>query len=324
MIENLIPLIALVVLPIMLLLSFAGCVGDDPELVAQKEAAEKKVAETEKEKQQQAAAQEAAKYHNVIQADPILVSYWRLDELETGDTTAHDSAPDAPQHGQYMNLLGISRGEKGALALPQDPNDKAAEFHGTSGYIEVPYHGLLNPVLSFSIELWVKPNGNPAEPQVVIGSYELDATGKVERGFVLDVIHGTNPRIRARVGSGTQPTALEADLGDGTEHGGWRHVVMTYHGATKALLLYVNADDGKPDAQLPTPTAPAPVAYKAIVDTTMPLRIAAGQFDGPAVPGTPALGSLGRFFSGRLDEVALYRDVLDGPSVRKHFLAAMT
>lgn len=327
MTESLLLLTASLALPVIALLTFAGCVGDDPALVAAKEEAEKKLAdEKERQAQQQASdqiAQEAAKYHNVIKAESTLVSYWRLDELETGNTTAVDSAPVAPLNGEYKFLLGIARGQAGAL-VAKDANDKSAQFKGTQGFVEVPYDGLRNPPFSFTVEFWMLPEGNAADPQVVIGSYELGALGVLLRGFVLDVLRAPTLRIRARLGNGTDSTALEADLGDGTQHSGWRHVVMTYNGATKDLLLYVNADDGKPDAQLPTPSAPAAVQYAAISGPAMPIRIGAGQIEGPVLgaPGAPPLGSVGRFFEGRLDEVAIYRDVLDGATVKKHYTAS--
>ena len=310
------------------LLAFAGCVGDDAQLTAERDEA-RKALEDEKKKQEdekvaQQVAQEAAKYDNVIKAESILVSYWRLDELETGDTTAKDSAPVGPLNGEYKFLQGINRGQAGALTF-KDANDKCAQFRGTQGFVEVPYNGFRNPPFSFSVELWLLPEGASPEAQVILGSYELDADGNVVRGFVLDVLRTPTLRVRARIGNDTDSTSLEADLGDGLLHGGWRHVAMTYSGATKSLALYVNADDGKADAQLPTPTQSSPVLYKAITNTTMPLRIGAGQIDTvmAVLPGGASpLGQVGLYFEGRLDEVALYRDVLDGATVKKHFGAA--
>jgi hypothetical protein len=315
MTESLILLVALLVAPVILLFAFAGCVGEDPRVGE----LEKKVAEQDKEKAEQekkeAEEAEAAKYDSIVKNAPNLVSYWRLDDgvPETGDTKARDSAPVAPLDGEYKRLLAISRGQTGALN--SDPQNKAVDFLGTEGYVEVPYDGLRNPPFSFSVEVWMKPALSSNEPQVMIGSYELDG-GNLVRGFVLDMLHSPAPRVRARLGNGSpSPAALEASLGDGSEHQGWRHVVMTYSGASKTLTLYVNADDGKPDAQA------AGVIYTPVTGTTTPLRIAAGQHEGVAA-GLLAPGSLSRYFAGRLDEVALYREALDGPTIRKHFLAA--
>jgi hypothetical protein len=328
MTESLLLLMGLLALPVISLFAFAGCVGDEAALTKERDDARKALDDEKKkdeeEKVAQQAAQEAAKYENVVKSESILVSYWRLDELETGDTTANDSAPTGPLNGEYKFLQGISRGQAGAMTF-KDANDKAAQFRGTQGFVEVPYNGFRNPPFSFSVELWLLPEGTSTQQQVVIGSYELDADGNVARGFVLDVLRTPTLRVRARLGSDTDSTSIEADLGDGLLHGGWRHVVMTYNGATKSVALYVNADDGKADAQLPTPTSPSPVSYKAITNTSMPLRIGAGQIESTlaVLPGGASpLGSVGLYFEGRLDEVALYRDVLDGATVKKHFGAA--
>jgi hypothetical protein len=325
--ESLLLVIALLVLPIILLLANAGCVGEDPVLEAQakQREAEEKAKDLERqitqEKEAEKAAAEAAKYDNLVGGNANLVSYWRLGEVETGDPTAVDSVKVSPLHGQYMQLQGISRGEKGALALLPDPNDKAAEFLGMQGYVQVPYHGQRNPPLSWSVEFWIKPLvTNSNDPQTIIGSYELDTGGTPVRGFVIDLLRTPGPRVRARIGNGTSMTSLESSLGDGMEHDGWRHVVVTYSGASKSLMIYVNSDDGKPEAQLPSPTAPAAIAYQAITDTTMPLRIGAGQPEVPIVQG--AGGNVSNFLAARLDEVALYRVALDGTTIRNHFRAA--
>lgn len=324
--------IILLLLPVFLLFPFAGCTGDDPVLVARAEKAE-----AEKEQAEDAAAKaakdaadaaaraaaekEAAKYENQVKSNANLVSQWRLGELESGDPTAVDSAPTAPLNGQYRFLQGISRGQSGAL-VAKDPNDKSAEFGGTQGFVEVPPNGLRNPPFSFSVELWLLPKGTSTSTQVVLSSYELDATGKVVRGYVLDVIRTPTLRIRARLGNGTGFTALDASLGDGSLFGGWRHVVLTYNAPTSTAMLYVNADDGKADAELPSPSAPSAVTYAAVaLPTATPLRIGAGQVE-VAATGSLPIGSVGQFFEGRIDEVAIYRTALDGTVIKSHFNAA--
>ena len=329
MTEAMVLLIALLVLPVVLLFSFAGCTGEDPELTAAKEAKEKAEAEVIRIQEEAKKQAEAAKFFNVVMGTGTLVSYWRLSELSTGGTTAKDSVPPAnnpPHDGTYMNVPGISLGEKGALEPIKHPDDKAAEFLGTQGYVQVDYDALRNPGGSFSVEVWMRPAGNETTPQVVIGSYELDPLGKVVRGFVLDMLRDQTPlRVRARLGNGTGFSSIEANLGDGSEHDGWRHVVMTYSQAGKSLMLYVNADDGKPDAQQPGTTNSAPVDYQAVpLGATTPLRIAAGQPEQVvAGGGAPVVAGPTYFFHGRLDEVALYRDALPGTDVRKHWLSGI-
>ena len=300
--------IAVVLVPLVLLLGFAGCVGDDPALVAAKAKEEEKA----KEKEAKAVEQAAAKYDAKVGKDGNLVGWWRLDEgqPETGDLTAVDSATTAPHNGQYKNLQAVRRGESGAVTVDKNV---AVQFLGTNGYIEVPFNALLNPPMSFSAELWLRPEPHAAAApaHTVMACCEVNAAGDVIRGYRLQVVYSPKLVLRASVGSGGAATTLDADLGDGLERGGWRHVVMSYDGAAKQLSIYINADDGKADAVLPTPALPAPVGFAANV--TAPLRIGAG-FD----PG----GGPGGYFQGRLDEVALYRVALTGPTAREHFLAS--
>jgi hypothetical protein len=317
-------LVPLLVLPVVLLLGFAGCVGEDAVQQAEaqgKEEGQKAAADAAAAQAAQAAAaaaaqKAAAQYDNVILADPNLVAYWRLGELQPDDVTAKDSAP-GHLNGEYKNLLGVSRGQAGALSLAKDPNDKAPEFDGVQGFVEVPYQVLLNPPLDFSIEAWARPTGTPPQAEVVLGSYELDASGTCVRGFVLEVVpDATGLLARATLGSGTGSIVVEASFGDGSEHDGWRHMVVTYNTGARSLKLYVNADNGIPRSELPSSTSPAPALYAPNQST--PLRIAAGHADQPTM-GTPA-----DFFKGRIDEVALYRATLTGPTIRNHFLAAIT
>jgi hypothetical protein len=320
--ETLILVIALLVFPIVVIFGFSGCVGDEAQITQlqeQKKDLEDKLkdeqakvgAAVDQDKKDEA-AKEAKKYHNVVKAEPNLVSHWRLSEGEVGNAVAVDSAPDMPMDGEYKNLPGISRNVPGALALVADPADKSAEFDGAQGYVEVPYHLLLNPPLDFSIEVWINPMGTPAEAQVVVGSYDLD-NGKVVRGYVLETEMSPAPLVRARVGFGSDATTIEASLGDGTEHGGWRHVVLTYENVAKQLKLYVNADNGIPDKEMGGTTGP-PVFF--VSNSNKPLRFAAG------IGG--AAGAASQFFKGRIDEVSLYRAALDGAKIRTHFLAGVS
>lgn len=330
MTEAMLVLIAVLVLPVVLLFSFAGCTGEDPALSDAQEAqaaAEKELGRVKDEAAKQA---EAAKFFNVVLSTGTLVSYWRLEELSTGGTDAADSVPPAnnpPRNGTYVNTQGISLGEAGALEPIKHPGNKSAEFKGTQGYVQVDYDALRNPGGSFSIELWLRPAGTETTQQVVFGSYELDAMGNLARGFVLDMLRDQPTlRIRARVGNGSGFSSIEASLGDGSEHDGWRHVVMTYSQPGKSLMLYVNADDGKPDAQQPSTTNPNLVDYQAIpLGSTTPLRIAAGISEqlGPVGVASPGAAAPTYFFHGRLDEVALYRDALLGTAVRTHWLSGI-
>lgn len=328
--ESIVMLVPLLVLVASMLFPVIGCTGEDPDLAydrgkkegeqagraAGEQAGEQKgKAEAEKEQQAQA---EQEKYFNVIAKEPHLMSYWRLSEGETGGTAALDSAPGLPNNpGEYKNSAGggVSRAVPGILSIITDTGDQCAEFDGIKGYVEVPHDPAINPPLDFSLECWIRPAALTVQPQVVLALYEVDPSGNLTRGAVLEVhvdVGGTN-RIRGRVGYQTGFTAIEASLESGSEHDGWRHIVLTYSNAEKSLKLYVNADNGAPDAQMPPAAGGTPVFY--VANTSMPLRIAAGQTEQPAPSPAPA-----QFFQGRIDEVALYNWPLDGATVKDHFL----
>jgi hypothetical protein len=338
-------LIPLLLLPTVALFGFSGCTGEDPAQIADQAKAEQKTADdaaaaADKKQQDDALAAEQAKqaaeiaakrYENQVGAHANLVSYWRLGET-ANTTVAKDSVATAPKDGTYVNLPGITFGQPGALSLGSQPGDTSAEFLGNQGYVEVaPYDKLRNPPYDFTIECWIKPKGVVAKPEVIYGSYELNPPGAggqrdVVRGVVLDVIPGvapsTIPQIRLRLGSGgTTPTTLTADLVDTKQFGGWWHVAATYQFNSTTASLYVNAAGGAPAVMQPStpPASPTP-PVTFIENKTAPIRIGAGLDETAPGPGYPA----GAFFTGQIDEVALYREALAGSDIEKHFLAAIT
>jgi hypothetical protein len=340
MIEAIIFVLPLLVLAIILLFPFIGCTGESPELTQAKEQIEKQQDEIDNLKDQiqkdidkdqadaaaaaKAAADaiEAGKYHNIVFSESDLVAYWKLDEALAGTTVANDSGPGPKHNGEYKLVQGMWFGQDGALSPTRHPTNMAVEFLGAQGYVEVPYHDLLNPPQDFSIEFWVRPP-IPPEPltasQVIIGSYELNATGQLVRGYVVELMPGTPVSLRARVGDGSGANEISTTLTEATLNEGWHHVVLTYEGAPilQRLRLYVNALDTKYDQEL-SPATGTPVGYKANLNTK--LRIGAGQIEQPNSP--PAVAA--SFLKARLDEVSLYRKAMDGNSVQKHFLAGIT
>jgi len=314
MIEHLHWLAPLAVFAIVALFGFVGCVGDDPVVVAQK-------AKDEQQKADQAAQQakqQAQLYENVVHAEAALVAYWRLSEGETGNNVAPDSGPQA-LNGTYPSLQAVTRSVGGALFVPEQ-DDKAAQFDGVHGYMEVAYNGLLNPPQDFSIEFWVHPDpAQPTAPQALIAAYEVDASGAMLSGFAVDLVPppagSTDYHARIRIGNGTPgsvPVAVDLVLGDGRDYGGWFHVVASYSSVDKQLKSYVNTVDGAPRDIL-GPSTGLPVYL--LQNRSAPFRVGAGWSDQPGA--TPTLG---RFFKGRIDEVALYRADLDGVAVTHHFL----
>jgi hypothetical protein len=258
-------------------------------------------------------------YEDVVVKTSGLRHYWRLGDAATSGVAA-DSVLVMPVPGKYLG--GVTRGKPGALR-PKQPADTAAEFDGASGYVEVPYNAMVNPLpTAFSVEAWIRPDtvAPPAGTTVIrtiVGSYEVAPP----RGFVLELVLSTSAakqftaKVRVRLGDGTQFRALDVDLGAGKGHDSWRHVVTTYESTmTKATLkLYVR--DGVENFAAELPAAPR-AGYQPVAPTLAPpLRIGAGRTEPqPAGGGAPAAG----FFKGMIDEVALYAVALPATIVKAH------
>lgn len=267
-------------------------------------------------------------YRAAILREPGLLGYWRL--AETEGTIAYDSAPGA-RGGVYNE--GPTLGEQGALAAKQ-PGDTAVLFDGVEELAEIAVGTAaaldpgapdrLLPPMSFSLEAWVSlapppPGSGTGRLDVVFDSHEITGEGAV-RGFSLIVLREPGPpTIRGLVGTGVTGTTLDeltdevsielpADVLGGT----WAHVVLTHESAGDAgtLTLYLNYLDpasGSPKRDFRTSNK---VSYKRDQAQAQPLRIGAGQ--GPA--GEPA-----NFFSGRIDEVALYNVAVPPAAIGAHF-----
>jgi Concanavalin A-like lectin/glucanases superfamily len=240
-------------------------------------------------------------YPHMILHEPNLLSYWRLGETHPAGPTATDSDPTLPQPGSYN---GNVTSAPGVLTLAHDTTDTCVAFDGSSEYVEVPYHLLVNPPGAFSVEAWIKPAFVAAKASVIVGSYERQP----DRGYRLRVhrVSQQPPTVRAEIRiadatKGFQMATADFDLSDPTNDG-WHHIVATYNPPDVALYL-----DGHP-------VGTATVANYAPVQAGTPLRIGAGRDEStPPVPGAPP----DFFFSGRIDEVALYARALD--DVPHHF-----
>ena len=168
----------------------------------------------------------------------------------------------------------------GALAGDTDP---AMSFNGTSDELSV-MAGALDPKSGLSLECWVDPSATSMGLPVLAGS---DATAD---GVVLEVGPAGDTLSVDLVDTSGQSHAM-ASAAASVTHDHWYHVVATYDGSHGALYL-----DG------------ARVAEIAGVFTPR----ASGRFDIGAAP----FGS--KYFSGGIDEVAVYGAALTPYRVAEH------
>lgn len=303
--------IALVLLPVAHLFGFAGCTtftSEDPPPKPPDPPPTPTPTPTP--------PPEPPKYDAVILAEPGLVSYWRLGE--TAGIVAKDSAPDMPRDGEYKEPQAITLGEAGAL-IARDPADKAPRFQGTAGRMDAPYHMLLNPPLTFSLEVWIKPElTNPGNRAAAVGGlFDVDVNSAAVRGYALTVLY-PSLEIRAELGlnklapANVLPAGYPVRLTLGND-GGWKHIVLTVNitPASIEMKLYLNGS-----------TSQGVTIDRTQFDykndfTTTPFRIGAGW--APQAPSAIPF----YFFNGRIDEVAFYNKTLDAATVLKHYQASL-
>ncbi len=216
--------------------------------------------------------------------------------LRLGDvlrTSANDSSGSS-NNGAYQGAT--SRESEGAL---QSSDDGAVRLDGMSGWLSAAAPLQRTQNAGFTLELWVRAR---------------DVVGRRPIVELFDVNDGTGFNIW------TEGTTLVSDFVglDGSSHrvvagnqavaaGRWAHVVATYDGAVGRLYI-----DGQMSGQIAASSlrvrGELRLGYRA---ATAPVMM--GMM---VTPGTPA-----SYFSGELDEVAIYGRALPAVIVRQHVLA---
>jgi hypothetical protein len=176
---------------------------------------------------------------------------------------------------------GVTRGVSGALADDPDP---AAQFDGASGVISVGANFDFPANAAFSLEAWLKPALLGDTPRHVFTKQDRQDP---KQGYALLVYHElTFERFVAANGIFARfPISVDQLY----------HVVATYDGVT--MSLYVNGTLASTATD--TRTVPS-IASAALIGATT------DTFN---------------FFSGVIDEVAVYGAALPAARVKEHFMA---
>jgi Concanavalin A-like lectin/glucanases superfamily len=233
-------------------------------------------------------------YSGTVSGTGGLVSFWQLDD--TSGTTAVDSADS--NNGKYQG--GFAPGANGLLdSSASDSGNKAAEFDGNSGEVTVPIKPNLSSP-SFTVEALVQPSAIDSNTHVIVAcgtGYQLVLNGNDFEASVADN------------GAFQSPVVVHAKAQGGTPF----YVATTYDAPSKTLQLFVNpaASDGFGTFQQSENTgdksfAFATVTYKAA--TSGNLRIGASANGGPS-----------EFFSGVIQDVAVYSRALSFCEIVQHY-----
>jgi hypothetical protein len=209
------------------------------------------------------------------------VSYWRFGE-PSGPSVADVQGAHS---GTYVG--GPSTGLPGALA---GDSDTAVRFNGSGDYVSVPYAASLNPA-RFTLEAWAYPTGGQGAYRGVVSAWK-EITPSEWQGFAIEASDGDV--WTGEVGDGT--TYIELP-GSPVALGTWAHVVLTYDGSS--MRLYVDGTEVAGTTTSRYAGAPSPVD----------LEIGAEYTNG--VPGV--------FFTGLLDDVAVYDHALSADEVKLHY-----
>ncbi|MFD9976418.1 LamG-like jellyroll fold domain-containing protein [Streptomyces sp. NPDC059017] len=217
--------------------------------------------------------------------------YWRLGERngaavrgETGDKT----------DGSYQG--GVDLGLPGAFA---EGDDTSAGF-GQGSYARIPEE-VLHASTNLAVELWFRTS----KPGVLVGDQgvELEGSTTASGGWTPVLYVGSDNKLHGKfyTTSGVTPTPL-ASSATVTDNE-WHHAVISASGSTQTLYL-----DGTKQG-----TLAGTVNHQANKYTYIGGGFAAGAW--PASPGDVS------YFSGQIDEVAVYDQPLDAASVTSHFRA---
>lgn len=219
-------------------------------------------------------------------------SYWRLGEAEgtgAGSEIAVNLGEDAATY------TGATLGTAGALA---GTTGTAATFNGTSSRVDLP-KGVVKKTRDGAVELWFKAattgTGGP-----LLG-YQDKAFGTTPARGVPVLYVGTDGKLRGQFGAATiAPLTSPLAVNDGR----WHHVVLSAIGTTQTLYL-----DGARVGQ-----TTATLDHAALTVN----QLGAATVTTPA--SWPGWGSAAtRYFTGAIDEVAVYSRPLGPAAVAAHF-----
>jgi hypothetical protein len=213
------------------------------------------------------------------------MAYWHFDEASNAIVAVDQSTFD---NGRYVNYNGSELGTAGALS---GDSDTASTFNlaAENNYVEVPYDPALARTNEFTLEAWVKPSGGGSY-QTIIGSHTKTAVSGMELG-----INGLTWDFRT--GSSTVSSgSIYDDLNGGTvTNGVWTHIVGTYDGSVKRLYI-----DGMLEGTETTNVFASTTLWRIGADDTFQ-------------------ASAGQFFSGSIDEPAIYWRPLTQAQVINHY-----
>ncbi|SER52083.1 intein N-terminal splicing region/RHS repeat-associated core domain-containing protein [Lentzea xinjiangensis] len=232
--------------------------------------------------------EQGSHYRSVV-LDSRPKHYWRLGET-TGDSARSEILTNLGKDAAKFKDVQLGK------ASPLDGNQNpAAGFNGTSSVVELP-RDAVRLSRDVAVEMWFRTTGNGP----LLG-YQNKAVGEDATSGVPMLYVGTDGKLRGQFWNGrVAPLTSAAAVNDGN----WHHVVLT--GAVSKQQLFVDGVQQGGDLD-------------GDIDHANLSFAQAGAAYAPVEGDWPGYGAgKRRFFTGEVDEVAVYEHSLGLPAVKAH------
>jgi RHS repeat-associated protein len=218
-------------------------------------------------------------------------SYWRLGEAEGANAGSEIAVNLGEDTGKYAT---VTLGTAGALA---GGNGTAATFNGTSSRIDLP-KGVVKKTRDGAVELWFRATATGTGGPLL--GYQDKAFGTTPTRGVPVLYVGSDGKLRGQFGN----TAIAPITSVGTVNdNNWHHVVLSSMGTAQTLYL-----DG---VQVGQTTATLDHALLTVNQLGAATVTTPGSWPGWGTAAT-------RYFTGAIDEVAVYSRPLGAAAVAAH------
>ncbi|MDI2130549.1 LamG-like jellyroll fold domain-containing protein [Yinghuangia seranimata] len=228
---------------------------------------------------------------SVEAASPI--GYWAMTPSDSGVVPNLVLPPTTDAAGVWNVQYGVDG------AFGRDGN-RAMGFNGTSSYLRLP-EPRLGQLNQFSVEMWFQAKG----PGVLMGYSSVELPYIQANSPSTPMLYvGSDGHLRGLIAYGSTTTMKSPDT---VMDGQWHHTVLTFDNTAKKQKLYLDGNDvGTIDFQ---------TAYFDPYVT-----IGAGGVNTSYGWQAPPPNYKG-FFTGSIDEVALYHQTLTPDTVNAHYAA---
>lgn len=220
--------------------------------------------------------------------------YFRLSDDGT-DTNATNEVDIALDDG-FGTYAGVQYGQSSPLAGAGDA-DKSVSFAG-AGRVQLP-NGISTRSRDEAVELWFKTSGSTSQPLI---GYQKESWGKATTGGMPVLYVGADGKLRGQFWHGAAAPMTSAGLVNDNQ---WHHVVLSSLGTRQSLYL-----DG---VAIGTITQSV-VDHEQFPVTQIGAAVAAAPSAWPSY-GTQSV----KYFTGQIDEVALYSHPLTTKDVVAHW-----